>query len=102
MQKRLDEELALRLAALIIDLTAVGFYFSGGLSVLVNTVASAHALGIACALAGPPVLLARSGLDRACAGLTSPSVAAGAAPAQLPRRPRGRAPLASRVLPSLR
>ncbi|WP_103349721.1 STAS domain-containing protein [Amycolatopsis sp. CA-128772] len=50
LQERLDEELALRPAALIIDLTAVGFCSSGGLSVLVNAVTSAHARGIACAV----------------------------------------------------
>ncbi|WP_410596133.1 STAS domain-containing protein [Amycolatopsis sp. lyj-23] len=50
LKERLDEELALRPAALIIDLSRVGFCSSGGLSVLVNAVTSAHALGIACAV----------------------------------------------------
>ncbi|WP_244180895.1 STAS domain-containing protein [Amycolatopsis pretoriensis] len=50
LQERLDEEISLRPAALIIDLTAVGFCSSGGLSVLVTAVTNAHAGGIACAV----------------------------------------------------
>ncbi len=50
LHERLDEELALRPPALIIDLSGVGFCSSGGLSVLVNAVTSAHARGIACAV----------------------------------------------------
>ncbi|WP_410596104.1 STAS domain-containing protein [Amycolatopsis sp. lyj-23] len=50
LQERLDEELALRPSALIIDLSGVGFCSSGGLSVLVNAVTGAHARGIACAV----------------------------------------------------
>ncbi len=47
---RLEEELSLRPVALVIDLEAVGFCSSGGLSVLVDVVTSAHARGIACAV----------------------------------------------------
>ncbi|MFB9688660.1 STAS domain-containing protein [Amycolatopsis plumensis] len=38
------------MVAVIIDLTAVGFCSSGGLSVLVNAVTNAHSRGIACAV----------------------------------------------------
>ncbi|WP_410574744.1 STAS domain-containing protein [Amycolatopsis sp. cmx-4-61] len=42
--------MTLRPAALIVDLGAVGFCSSGGLSVLVDVVTGAHAQGIPCAV----------------------------------------------------
>lgn len=50
LQDRLDDELKLRPAALIIDLDAVGFCSSGGLSTLLEAVTNAHARGIPCAI----------------------------------------------------
>ncbi|WP_410636394.1 STAS domain-containing protein [Amycolatopsis sp. cmx-4-83] len=50
LRERLDDELTLRPAALIIDLAAVGFCSAGALSVLVDTVTSADARGLACAV----------------------------------------------------
>ncbi|QKV73615.1 STAS domain-containing protein [Amycolatopsis sp. Hca4] len=50
LRDRLDDELKLRPRALIIDLDAVGFCSSGGLSVLLEAVTNAHARGIPCAI----------------------------------------------------
>jgi anti-anti-sigma factor len=50
LRERLEEEVSLRPAALVVDLGAVGFCSSGGLSVLVDAVTNAHARGIACAI----------------------------------------------------
>ncbi|WP_410594842.1 STAS domain-containing protein [Amycolatopsis sp. lyj-23] len=50
LRDRLDEELKFRPAALVIDLGAVGFCSSSGLSALVEAVTGAHARGIPCAI----------------------------------------------------
>ncbi|WP_410571079.1 STAS domain-containing protein [Amycolatopsis sp. cmx-4-61] len=50
LRDRLDDELKFRPAALIIDLDAVGFCSSCGLSALVEAVTGAHARGIPCAI----------------------------------------------------
>jgi anti-anti-sigma factor len=50
LQDRLRDELRLSPGALIIDLTAVEFCSSGGLAVLLDTVTTAHARGLPCAI----------------------------------------------------
>jgi anti-sigma B factor antagonist len=50
VRERLEEELWLHPAALVIDLDDVAFCSSGGLSVLLDVVTAAHARGIPCAL----------------------------------------------------
>ena len=50
LRDRLDDELKLRPATLVVDLDAVGFCSSGGLAVLVEAVTNAHARGIPCAI----------------------------------------------------
>ncbi|MFI5593424.1 STAS domain-containing protein [Amycolatopsis sp. NPDC051758] len=50
LQDRLRDELTLSPGALIIDLTGVEFCSSGGLAVLLDTVTTAHARGLPCAI----------------------------------------------------
>jgi anti-anti-sigma factor len=50
VQERLHNELRLRPEALIIDLTDVAFCSSGGLSVLLEAVTTAHGGGLPCAV----------------------------------------------------
>ncbi|ADJ45391.1 anti-anti-sigma factor [Amycolatopsis mediterranei S699] len=50
LRDQLDDALKSRPLALIIDLDAVGFCSSGGLSALLEAVTNAHARGIPCAI----------------------------------------------------